>query len=75
MREHKATCDHCGKSVKAEGRSFMGSEPNWLSLDGFTIALAAPQFAHHSTKYYRDFCDEFCLRDYLIAKLPATKPA
>lgn len=73
MTKTTTTCDHCGKSLKSEIHSFMGGPimggpANSLRTTALQVAIAIPP---QDRRTYRDFCNEHCLRDFLLQHLPS----
>lgn len=68
MTTTTTTCDHCGKSLKSEIHSFMGGPANSLRTTALQVAIAIPP---QDRRTYRDFCNEHCLRDFLLQHLPS----
>jgi hypothetical protein len=69
----QSSCDHCGKLLKSQLRGLFSGASNHLSVDAMQVALAIPP---ERQRTFRDFCDEHCLRNFLVKHVPSvTKPA
>lgn len=62
------TCDHCARVLQGKLKGFFGGPPNSLSTQALQVPISIPP---EHQRAFRDFCNEHCLRDYLIAHLPS----
>lgn len=72
MRTNLTHCDHCKAEITTKvTASFFGAVQ--ASTSGVSLHLYAG--SQGGNKKDRDFCNEACLRDFLIANLPAETTA
>lgn len=70
MRINITKCDQCEKEITTDNPYCFGiKSPNILETQGINVSLKAG--GNGCNSFHRDFCNEQCLRDYLVEHIPA----